>query len=122
MQRRMVRHVADDGKFGTPLAHPCHILFITPISSYTVFFSSLQFLIIQYSFHNSSFYVCSISITTVSFYTVFFSLLQLPSIYSFLFINPLSISVKIIFNKSHFCWCKQLFSSFKVQTSIFTKN
>jgi len=23
MQRRMFRHVSDDGKFGTPLAHPC---------------------------------------------------------------------------------------------------
>jgi len=36
------------------------ILFITPASSYTVFFPSLQLLFIQYSFHHSSFYLYSI--------------------------------------------------------------
>src|SRR6218665_550878 len=61
------------------------ILFITPASIYTVFFSSLQLLFMRYSFNHSNFYLCNILfITPASTYAVFFSSLQLLFIQFFL--------------------------------------
>src|SRR6218665_294397 len=120
--------------------------FISPTSIYAVFFSSLhlplitilsslQLLLIQYSFHLSIFYLIKIIsslrllfmqnvfINSASSYAVLFSSLLLLFIqcsfhyssfclYSFLFQHLFQL--RVISNKSHFCWCKQLFSSFQL--------
>src|SRR6218665_2052427 len=65
--------------------------------------SSLQLLLMQYCFHHSSFCLYSILfIIPASISTIFFSSIQLL------------VQLRVIFKKSHFCWRKQLSSSFQL--------
>ena len=88
----------------------CSILFITPASTYAVFFPSLQLLFIhfslhqssfcmptQYSFHHSNFYLCSILLITPTLGAniSIVSMISIGAFYlcSILFITPASIYI-----------------------------
>src|SRR6218665_3780925 len=80
--------------------------FITPASICIVLFILLQLLFMQYSFHYSSFYLYSILfITPPPFYAVLLSLIQLKLIllrYSFCQSSMYFSKELSFFNKSHF--------------------
>src|SRR6218665_215051 len=57
--------------------------FITPASIYAALFSFIQLPFMQYCFHHSRFYLCSVVfITPASVYTVFFSFIHSGYFYS----------------------------------------
>src|SRR6218665_3990174 len=92
------------------------LIFVNPTSIYAVLFSSLHLLLNKdpvitpasiYAVLFSSPYLLfnkDVFITPASIYTEFFSSIQ----------RLYFMQLRVIFNKSHFCWCKQLFSSFQL--------
>ena len=115
------------------------VIFVNPTSIYAVLFSSLhllrnkdsfitplQLLFLQYSFHHSVFYIIKIISSLQLLFMQYCFHHSSFCLYSILFITPASIctvffssiqrlfQLRVIFNKSHFCWHKQLFSSFQL--------